>query len=86
MGMAGIVALVSGGILLLVAFVFFILYLIKYIKTNGWINLLTKLVWIVVALAALSLYVSLWFIFPNIVGMATFFIVIGTALATSMLH
>ena len=68
MGMAEIVALASGGILLLVALVCLVIYMIKYVKLYGLINLLINIVWIVVGISALALYISMWFINLRLIG------------------
>ena len=66
--MAEIVALASGGILLLVALVCLVIYMIKYVKLYGLINLLINIVWIVVGISALALYISMWFINLRLIG------------------
>lgn len=62
MGIAEIIALCSGGILIGFGIIFMVSYMMKYVKLYGLINLIINIGWVIVGLSALALYISMWFI------------------------
>ncbi len=74
MRIAEIVALCSGGILLVFGIICMVSYMVKYVKHYGLINLIINIGWVIVGLSALSLYISMWFINIRLIVGITFIV------------
>lgn len=71
MALPVLLALISGGLLALIGVVFMIVYAWDFTRRYGVKKALLLLLYIVIALSIITLYISVWFIVPWIVGAIT---------------
>lgn len=66
-----LLAFISGGLLSLIGIVFLIVYAWDFTHRYGIKRALVLLLYIVIVVSLVILYVSLWFIIPWVIGIAT---------------